>query len=144
MDSGSGCLHSRDKTNPMYYLVNSSGAPPKIAKDRDAWPRKESISDSKTSAGMDRTDDIKKGIYQVLKLGAHVKENKDIKTAVISNLPALRHGEEYVDPFVHMLWGLEGDIEKRDGEEWINRARLRWVFDYIITLEKSILRGESL
>ncbi len=63
----------------MYYLANASGSPPKIAKDRDGWPKKESISDSKTSAGMDRTDDIKKGIYQSLKIGTNLKDDPSIR-----------------------------------------------------------------
>jgi hypothetical protein len=29
------------------------------------------VDDSKNSPGIDRTDDIKKGIYQMLKLGEH-------------------------------------------------------------------------
>ena len=58
---------TKDRQNKMYYLANASGHPPIIAKERDGWPQKESISDGKTSAGMDRTDDIKKGIYQSLK-----------------------------------------------------------------------------
>lgn len=48
---------------------------------------------------MDRTDDIKKGIYQVIKMGTLFKDQPNIKTAIISNLPAYRHREEYVQPF---------------------------------------------
>ncbi|MBV5308870.1 hypothetical protein [Chromatium okenii] len=101
----------KDRQNKMYYLANASGHPPLIAKERDGWPQKESISDGKTSAGMDRTDDIKKGIYQALKIGTQVKDLSHVKTAIISNLPAYRHGKEYVVPFLSMLWGLENDLE---------------------------------
>jgi hypothetical protein len=132
----------RDKTNSIYFLTNASGRPPNIARERDAWPQKESISDSKTSAGMDRTDDIKKGIYQTLKIGTHIKENPNYKTAIISNLPAYRHGEEYVAPFVNMLWGMEDDIQDNGGIKSIELANLRRVFDFIITLENPILRQE--
>lgn len=134
----------KDRTNKMYYLANASGSPPKIAKDRDGWPKKESISDSKTSAGMDRTDDIKKGIYQALKIGSHVKGSPDIKTAIISNLPAYRHGEEYVSPFIEMLWGLDEDLSGENGEKFIPEEKLRRAFDFIITLEEPILRGTEL
>lgn len=134
----------KDRQNKMYYLANASGSPPKIAKDRDGWPKKESISDSKTSAGMDRTDDIKKGIYQALKIGTHVKDDPSIKTAIISNLPAYRHGEGYVSPFVNMLWGLDEDIDDLNGQKAILADKLRRAFDFIITLEDPILRDIKL
>lgn len=134
----------KDRTNRMYYLANASGSPPKIAKDRDNWPKKESISDSKTSAGMDRTDDIKKAIYQSLKIGTHVKSDQNIKTAIISNLPAYRHGDEYIAPFISMYWGLDKDLIKVEGSKAIMLNDLRRVFDLIITLEEPILRNIDL
>jgi hypothetical protein len=134
----------KDRQNKMYYLANASGQPPLIAKSRDGWPQNESISDSKTSAGMDRTDDIKKGIYQSLKIGTHIKKLPHIKTAIISNLPAYRHGEEYVSPFLTMLWGLESDLENLAGETAIKSDRLRRAFDFLITIEDPVLRGEEL
>lgn len=135
---------NKDRQNKMYYLANASGNPPKIAKERDGWPKNESISDSKTSAGMDRTDDIKKGIYQSLKIGTSMKENPKIKTAIISNLPAYRHGQEYVDPFIDMLWGLDEDMSEQDGQKYLLKDKLRRVFDFIITLEEPVLRDMKL
>lgn len=110
---------AKDRSSILYYIANASGHPPKIAKDQFDWPTKESISDSKTSAGLDRTDDIKKGIYQTFKLSIEsAKEfpNHSIKTALISNLPAYRHGVDYVEPFYDVYWGQESSfIEKEQG-----------------------------
>lgn len=131
---------NRDRDNPMFYLANASGSPPQVAKIRDGWPKKETISDSKTSAGMDRTDDIKKGIYQVLKIGADHYSDNNLKTAIISNLPAYRHGSDYVSPFMEVLWGRESDLESISGELALKRQNLKWVFDYIITLDDPVLR----
>lgn len=135
---------TKDRNHPYYYLANASGNPPKVARERDLWPAKESISDSKTSAGMDRTDDIKKGIYQVLKIGTHFRHEANVKTALISNLPAYRHGDEYVSPFIDMLWGYESDITTIGSQEVLARTDLRRVFDYIITLEDPVLRDCTL
>lgn len=135
---------SKNRENKMYYLANASGNPPKIAIDRDGWPKKESISDSKTSAGMDRTDDIKKGIYQSLKIGTYLKDEPNIKTAIISNLPAYRHGNEYIDPFIDILWGLEQDLSEENGKKAIFSEKLRRAFDFIITLEEPVLRDIEL
>lgn len=134
----------RDRKNKMYYLSNACGAPPKIAKDRDGWPSKESISDGKTSAGMDRTDDIKKGIYQSIKIGTSLQNKPDVKTAIISNLPAYRHGQEYVTPFINMLWGIDENLHEIDGKKVLFEEDLRRVFDFIITLEEPILRNIKL
>lgn len=131
------------RENKMYYLANASGRPPQIARDRDGWPEKESISDSKTSAGMDRTDDIKKGIYQALKIGTQYTKDSNIRTAIISNLPAYRHGDDYINPFLDLLWGKVNNVTNISGITAIKREDLRWIFDYIITLEDPVLRDLS-
>jgi len=131
---------SKNRSNRIYSLTNACGGPPKEAKTDHGWPAKQVISDSKTSAGMDRTDDIKKGIYQTLKIGIAHKDQKNYKTAIISNLPAYRHNEDYVLPFIPMLWGLEKDIKKFDDKQVIFREDLHYAFDYIITLENPLLR----
>ena len=87
-----------------------------------------------------KTDDIKKGIYQTLKIGITHKHEVDCKTAIISNLPAYRHNEDYILPFVSMLWGIEDDLEKIGNKDVIVRENLRYLFDYIITLENPLLR----
>jgi hypothetical protein len=132
---------NKNRQDKFYYLTNACGSPPAEAKKKHGWPQKEVISDGKTSAGMDRTDDIKKGIYQTLKIGVKHKQNGEYRTAIISNLPAYRHGVEYVEPLVPMLWGFEEDLEELDGKQAIPRNKLRYAFDYIITLEEPLLRG---
>jgi hypothetical protein len=129
---------NRDKDNPLYWLANASGKPPSKDAVRDNWPPKESISDGKTSAGMDRTDDIKKGIYQTIKLGTIVKDQPKIKTALISNLHAYRHGIDYVDPFKSVIWGLESDVDV--DTNCISRGDMRRAFDCIITILDPVMR----
>ena len=132
---------NKNRQNKHYYLTNACGAPPAEAKKNYGWPQKEVISDGKTSAGMDRTDDIKKGIYQTLKIGVKHKQHAQYRTAIISNLPAYRHGVDYVEPLVPILWGFEEDLEELAGKQAIPRNKLRYAFDYIITLEEPLLRG---
>lgn len=133
----------KNKTNQFYYLSNASGSPPLIAKTRDNWPSSQVISDSKTSAGMDRTDDIKKAIYQTLKIGITVADDANVKTAILSNLPAMRHGNEYVTPFSDVLWGKKNNFLKRHNSYEIDNSKLRYLFDYIITLENLNLMDET-
>lgn len=142
----------KDKESPLYYAANASGQAPKIARENFDWPAKESVSDSKTSAGLDRTDDIKKGVYQSFKIGVEIARNfpeKNIKTALISNLPAYRHGADYVEPFFDIFWAFESDFSRIDDLLLphiltIDHKKLRRPFDYIITLQDAYLRGDDL
>lgn len=101
--------------NESYWLANGCGQPVPRSSD---WPARrvgsgyESISDSKSSVGMDRTDDIKKGIYQVLKIGTRYKEfvsgeEYEIRTALISNMHAVRHHDEYLKEFEDLVWTID-------------------------------------
>ena len=91
----------------LYWLTNGCGQP--IPRPNN-WPARkgtgyESVSDGKTSVGMDRTDDIKKAIYQVLKIGAEYKKhNSNIKTAIISNIHAVRHYDDYLLTVKDIIW----------------------------------------
>jgi hypothetical protein len=57
------------------------------------------VDDSKNSPGIDRTDDIKKGVYQMLKLGEHFAARcakQAIKIVLLSNIHAVRHHHDYL------------------------------------------------
>ncbi len=76
----------------------------------------ESISDGKSSVGMDRTDDIKKGLYQVLKIGAASKPKSTytVKTALIFNIHAVRHYTDYLQDLQDVVWALDTTKVKDD------------------------------
>lgn len=127
----------------LYWLTNACGGPVPIPED---WPKRagtgyESVSDSKTSAGMDRTDDIKKGIYQVLKIGAEYKTTKkNIRTAIISNLPALRHYDEYLLTIKDIVWTISEEPFVSSWKDLPTDTPVYNLFDGIISLTKSDIR----
>lgn len=140
-----------------FWLSNGCGQPTPRPKD---WPARrygsgyESISDYKSSVGMDRTDDIKKGIYQVLKLGTHYKEfsadgNYDVKTALISNMHAIRHYDDYLHEFSDVIWSVDANdrpyIIRKDEEEWhIPVEGVHNLYDGLIAFTKNHIRDEWL
>lgn len=73
-------------------------------------------------------------------MGISYADNSKVKTALISNLPAYRHGEEYVEPFKDIMWGNEKDLLKNDEFEYLRKQDLRYIFDYIITLTDPTIR----
>jgi hypothetical protein len=63
------------------------------------------------------TDDIKKGIYQVLKIATSYKPKASQyagKTALLSNIHAVRHYKDYLLDLQDIVWALDktGKAEK--------------------------------
>lgn len=137
----------KDKGNTIFWLTNACGVP---TPRPDNWPQRrtggyETVSDAKTSVGMDRTDDIKKGIYQVLKLGAEFKPTyPNVKTALISNLHAIRHQNEYLESIKDIIWTIDESREVSEWNELPKGTPLYNLFDGIISFTSSDIRDSQL
>jgi hypothetical protein len=136
----------RDTTKSVYWLTNGCGQP---VPRPDDWPRRsgtgyESISDAKTSVGMDRTDDIKKATYQVLKLGAEGKPSGDYnyKVGIVSNIHAVRHFDEYLNALKDIVWTREETGEATRVSDLEPDTELFNLFDGIVTLTSTVARDK--
>lgn len=137
-----------------YWLSNGCGQPPAS----DGWPARrngsgyESISDGKSSVGLDRTDDIKKGIYQVLKIGTHYKEFAEknsyvVHTALTSNIHAVKHHEAYLEEFEDMMWTIDAPnrsyvVSRDETETKIKSEGIYNLYDGLVTFTKGHFRDE--
>lgn len=135
---------NRDSGLPIYWLTNGCGQPNPRPDD---WPRRsgtgyESISDGKTSVGMDRTDDIKKATYQVIKLGAQGKPTMrySYKIGIVSNIHAIRHFDEYLDALKDIIWTRDTTGEVTHAASLPPETELYNLFDGIVTLTKTLAR----
>jgi len=64
---------------------------------------------------------------------------------LISNLPAYRHGEDYITPFSNIYWAEESSfIEENQDRYSCAKQNLKRPFDYIIALDDAFTRGEVL
>jgi hypothetical protein len=137
--------------NGSYWLTNSCGSPNPMP---NSWPKRstgggyETISDNKTSVGMDRTDDIKKGTYQVLKIGSIAKFPKQdiwrICIGLVSNIHAVQHYSDYLESIADVVWTKTGNnIIKRAGDLPPD-AEIANLFDGIIAFTSSTIRDEWL
>lgn len=132
----------------VYWLTNACGQP--IPKPFN-WPMRrsgegyESVSDSKSSVGMDRTDDIKKGIYQVLKIAATGKPKPSqtvVKTALLSNIHAVRHYNDYLLDLQDVIWTLDETGKAKQVSDLPPEKEMYNLFDGIITFTQSHVRDE--
>jgi len=133
---------------PVYWLTNACGQPtPRPL----SWPQRrsgegyESVSDSKSSVGIDRTDDIKKGIYQVLKMAVSGKPKQTqiaVKTALLSNIHAVRHYDDYLLELQDIVWTLDKTGKAKKVSDLPPEKDIYNLFDGIITFTQSYVRDE--
>ena len=130
----------------VYWFTNACGKPTPTP---EGWPRKntayESISDGKSSVGMDRTDDIKKGTYQVLKIATSGKPREGeykIKTALISNIHAVRHYEEYLLDLQDIVWTRDKTKVAKTIGDLPSDQQIYNLFDGIISFTENYVRDE--
>lgn len=132
---------TKDDDDQIFWFTGACGLP---RNPGEGWPKdskgkaKGTISDGKTSVGLDRTDDIKKSTFQVLKLGVESRKlplgDWGLRIGLASNLHAVRHYAEYLKPIEDVVWGLPKP--KRKPKNWFN------LFDGIISFSKSHTRDE--
>ena len=129
------------KTDNIFWLTGGCGKP-----SSKLWTQSTSISDGKTSVGMDRTDDIKKGVYQLLKLRLTdvAKETDiDVKVGIFSNAHAARHYEDYIQPIQNVMW-LKTDHEARTIDDLPVGTPVYNLYDGLITFTQSYSRDSWL
>jgi hypothetical protein len=152
----SGYAESSKRTN-SYWLTNGCGAPTPRPPD---WPVRrggtgvESISDGKSSVGLDRTDDVKKGIYQVLKISTTFKEpppsNSYLVSAVLaSNIHAVKHHEDYLSQLEDLVWTVDGEdfsyiTERNEVTTVLKSEGLHNLFDGLLNFTSPYFRDEYL
>ncbi len=139
-----------------YWLTNGCGSPRPRPAD---WPRRrgsgyETISDGKSSVGLDRTDDVKKGIYQVLKISTHYKEffpsgEFEVFAALVSNIHAVKHHDDYLRELEDLVWTLDGQsrsyvLSRDEDVTVIETKHLYNLFDALISFTKPHFRADEL
>lgn len=114
------------------YLVNGWG---------------DEIDSNKTKPGLGRTDDIKKGTYQLLKFGAYYRDDSaatKVRGCLAANLDPLFLRPAYLDELVDVRWGKNGDFRPVEGGNFIAEGKLRFLYDAILTFNSPALNDPEL
>jgi hypothetical protein len=115
------------RTAALAYLVNGWG---------------DEIDSNKTKPGLGRTDDIKKGTYQLLKFGAYYRDdssNLKVRSALVANLDPIFLRGDYIDGLADVRWAPERDFVYENGQYRIAEGLLRYLYDGIITFNQPTL-----
>ena len=111
------------------------------------------VDDSKNAPGMDRTDDIKKGTYQVLKFGTYYKEKcprRILRAVLVSNFLPLHGFDRYLSEMQDVIWTKEKysvalDEEAMSSDVVAFQANSVFnLYDALLCLTRSIYRDEHL
>lgn len=115
------------RISTLSYLVNGWG---------------DEIDSNKTKPGLGRTDDIKKGTYQLLKFGAYYRDDSSktaVRGALVANLDPLFLRADYVDKLADVRWGHASDFRLDGADYRIAEGSLRHLYDGIVTFNDPVL-----
>ncbi len=126
--------------DPAIWLTFGCGKP-------RGWPaRVPSIDDTKNRPGIDRTDDLKKGTYQVLKMGADFKDNCTkgiIRTALGGNFHAASHHAVYLEKLDLVKWTKEPNVTYEGDQARVPANLLFNLYDALLCFTQSFFRRDQ-
>ncbi len=107
------------------------------------------VDDSKNLPGLDRTDDIKKGVYQVLKLGEHFAKQcakKAVRVVLSGNIHAARHHTDYLSGLEEVIWTYEQHLIDMEDPDWrkVRVADLVRLYDAVFTFTQPHFRDRTM
>lgn len=121
-----------ERESVLGYLVNGWG---------------DEIDSNKTKPGLGRTDDIKKGTYQLLKFGAYYADdtaNPPVRGALATNLDPLFLRADYFTKLADIRWG-KGHAFSQDGAEWrIADRNLHYLYNAVMAFNEPVINDKSL
>jgi hypothetical protein len=116
-----------EREKVLAYLVNGWG---------------DEIDSNKTKPGLGRTDDIKKGTYQLLKFGAYYADDNaalPVRGALATNLDPLFLRAAYFDKLADVRWGKKPSFIQ-DGNDWrIADRNLHYLYNAVFAFNEPVI-----
>lgn len=108
------------------------------------------IDSNKTKAGLGRTDDIKKGTYQLLKFGAYYRDGSPtlaVRGTLLTNLDPLFMYADYMEKLIDARWAPAhkfSQVPERPDHQQVPEGDLFYIYDAVLAFNKPVLNDPLL
>jgi hypothetical protein len=105
------------------------------------------IDSNKTNPGLGRTDDLKKGTYQMLKYGVYLKDlckRRVIYSALVANLDPVNLWAQYLERLLDVRWTKEQYVEMKETYFQVPHERFYYLFEAIIAFNNPVVNEQAL
>lgn len=108
------------------------------------------IDSNKTKAGLGRTDDIKKGTYQLLKFGAYYREGSPllpVRGTLLTNLDPLFMYQDYMGKLIDARWAPAtkfSQVPERPTYQQVPEDDLYYLYDAVLAFNRPVLNDPLL
>jgi len=109
------------------------------------------IDSNKTKPGLGRTDDIKKGTYQLLKYGAYYRDgspNLPVRSSLVSNLDPTFMYDKYIKKLINVMWSREYQIEGIEDDSTdtakVSKSSLYYLYDSVLAFNEPVVNDKEL
>ena len=108
------------------------------------------IDSNKTKAGLGRTDDIKKGTYQLLKFGAYYRDGSptlSIRGTLLANLDPLFMYADYMEKLIDARWAPAhkfSQVPERPDHQQVPGRDLFYIYDAVLAFNKPVINDPLL
>lgn len=108
------------------------------------------IDSNKTKAGLGRTDDIKKGTYQLLKFGAYYRDGSPtlpVRGTLLTNLDPLFMYADYMAKLIDVRWAPAhkfSQVPERPDHQQVPERELFYLYDAVLAFNNPIINDPLL
>jgi hypothetical protein len=108
------------------------------------------IDSNKTKAGLGRTDDIKKGTYQLLKFGAYYRDGSPllpIRGTLVTNLDPLFMHADYLEKLLDARWAPArkfSQVPERPDHQQVLEKDLFYLYDAVLAFNRPAINDPVL
>jgi len=105
------------------------------------------IDSNKTKPGLGRTDDLKKGTYQLLKYGVYYKDRckrQALYSALLANLDPVNLWAAYLEKLIDVRWTKEEYVQKQADYFKVAVDRLYYLYEAVVALNRPVINEPTL
>lgn len=122
-----------------------TGRVEKVAYLTNGWG--DEIDSNKTKPGLGRTDDLKKGTYQLLKYGAYYLDRckrRALYATLLSNLDPVNLWAQYLERLLDVRWTKQKYVVEQASYYQVPTDRLHYLYQALVALNRPVINEPRL